>query len=82
MNYDKSIDELEKIVQRLSNEKMNLEEGLKLYADGIKIAKSALDELNSFKGSIEMLNKDLSALEAEFDETMDDDSDDTDEDDE
>lgn len=68
MSYEKSMDELEKIVNRLSNEKINLEEGIKLYSDGIEIAKKAMQELNAFKGSIEILNKDLTQLETELDE--------------
>lgn len=76
MNYDKTIEELEKIVERLSNEKLDLEEGLKLYSEGIVVAKRALDELNSFKGTIEMLNKDLSVMEAELDTEEDIENDD------
>ncbi len=76
MNYDKTIGELEKIVERLSNEKLDLEEGLKLYSEGIVVAKQALDELNSFKGTIEMLNKDLSVMEAELDTEEDIENDD------
>ena len=68
MSYEKSMDELEKIVNRLSNEKINLEEGIKLYSDGIEIAKKAMQELNAFKGSIEILNKDLTQLETALDE--------------
>ena len=76
MNYDKTIGELEKIVERLSNEKLDLEEGLKIYSEGIVVAKRALDELNSFKGTIEMLNKDLSVMEAELDTEEDIENDD------
>ncbi len=72
MNYDKSIEELEKIVEKLSDEKLGLEESIGLYTQGIAYAKEAMAALSVFKGKIETLNKDLSALEAET-ETEDDD---------
>lgn len=72
MNYDKSIEELEKTVEKLSDEKLGLEESIGLYTKGIALAKEAMDALAVFKGKIEILNKDLSALEAET-ETEDDD---------
>ena len=65
MSYDKSVDALEKIVEKLSEEKLGVEESLELYSKGITLAKEAMNELTVFKGKIELLNKDLTQLEAE-----------------
>ena len=67
MNYEKNLKELESIVKKLSDEKMSVEEGLKYYERGISLAKESLNELNNVKGKMEILNKDLSALEADND---------------
>ena len=74
MNYDKSIEALEKVVEKLSEERLGIEESLELYSKGIKLAKEAMEALSVFKGKIEILNKDLSELETET-EIGDDDED-------
>ena len=74
MNYENNVKELEKIVEKLSSEKIGLEEGLKLYEQGIKLAQESLKELSSVKGKIEVLNKQLEELEA-FDEVEEDEDD-------
>lgn len=65
MLYEKNIKELESIVKKLSDEKMSVEEGLTLYEKGIALAKESLKELNTAKGKMEVLNKELAELEAE-----------------
>ena len=66
MNYDKSIKELEEIVTKINSENIGIEESIKLYGQGIILAKSALNKLKEFKGNIELLNKDLEKLEVEL----------------
>lgn len=66
MKYENNIKELESIVKKLSDEKMSVEEGLALYEKGIDLAKESLKELNTAKGKMEVLNKELAALEAEY----------------
>ncbi len=63
MSYEETIKKLEQIVEKLSEEKIGIEESLSLYSEGIELAKSGLKELGKFKGKIELLNKDLSALD-------------------
>ncbi len=65
MNYEKNIKELESILQKLSDDKLPLDDSLKLYASGIEIARSSLQELNKFKGKMEILDKQLKELEIE-----------------
>ncbi|HKL73527.1 MAG TPA: exodeoxyribonuclease VII small subunit [Clostridia bacterium] len=63
MNYEKNIKELEGILQKLSDEKLPLDDSLKLYAMGIELARLSLNELNNFKGKMEILDKQLKELE-------------------
>lgn len=65
MSYEKNAEKLEQIVKKLDNEKITLEESLKLYADGIKTAKDCLKELNDLKGQFELLNADMQKIEVE-----------------
>lgn len=63
MNYEKNIKELEGILQKLNDEKISLDESLKLYALGIELARTSLNELGEFKGKMEILDKQLKELE-------------------
>lgn len=63
MNYEKNIKELEGILQKLNDEKISLDESLKLYALGIELARTSLNELSEFKGKMEILDKQLKELE-------------------
>lgn len=71
MKYEKNIKELESIVSKLSEEKLPLEESIELYAKGLLLAKESIVELDTLKGKIELLNKDLSKLELEIDNADD-----------
>lgn len=79
MNYEKSVRELQEIVEKLSTEKISVEEGLALYEKGIALAMESLKELNEVKGKIEILNKKLEDLESMEEIEVDDDDDDDDE---
>ncbi len=67
MQYEETIKKLQQIVSKLDDEKTGIEESLSLYSEGIALAKDGLAQLDKFKGKIELLNKDLSALETETD---------------
>lgn len=71
MNYENSVKELEKIVKALSEEKTGVQEGLELYEKGISIASECLKSLDAVKGKMEVLNKQLEALEIEAEEDDD-----------
>lgn len=81
MTYEKAIEDLEKIVEKLSNDKLGIEESLTLYAQGITAAKEAMGALSEFRGKIELLNKDLSELEIPVDDETDFTESDSDDDD-
>lgn len=65
MDYEKNLEKLENIVKLLENEKLNIEESLKLYDEGITRAKACIKDLNNMKGKFELLNKDLEEIEIE-----------------
>lgn len=68
MNYEKNIKELEGILQKLSDEKLSLDDSLKLYAMGVELARASLNALNQFKGKMEILDKQLKELEIAIEE--------------
>lgn len=71
MKYEKNVKELENIVAKLSDEKLNLEESIELYSKGLILAKDSIAELDALKAKIELLNKDLSKLELQIEEDDD-----------
>lgn len=71
MKYEESIKRLEEIVDVLSDENITLDQSVKLYSEGISLAKTCLEELNSFQNKIRVLGKDLEELESEIEEDED-----------
>lgn len=71
MKYEESIKRLEEIVDVLSDENITLDQSVKLYSEGISLAKTCLEELNSFQNKIKVLGKDLEELESEIEEDED-----------
>ncbi len=71
MKYEESIKRLEEIVDVLSDENITLDQSVKLYSEGIGLAKTCLEELNSFQNKIRVLGKDLEELESEIEEDED-----------
>lgn len=67
MSYEKNIEKLENIVKKLDNDSVSLEESLKLYGDGIKVAKECMTQLKELKGQFELLNSDMQKIEIEED---------------
>lgn len=68
MNYETNIKKLEKILKELEDNNISLDESLQLYAAGVELAKESLEELNSFKGRLDILDKQLKELEITEDE--------------
>jgi len=56
--FESSLKELEKIVRRLENGDLSLEESLKLFEDGIKLSRECQERLNQAERRIEVLLKD------------------------
>jgi exodeoxyribonuclease VII small subunit len=56
--FEASLQELEKIVRRLENGDLALEESLKLFEDGVKLSRECQERLNQAERRIEVLLKD------------------------
>ncbi len=59
---EQNIKRLEEITKQLENGK-NLDESLKLYEEGCKLAKTCLKELEKAKGKIIMIKKEFNEKE-------------------
>lgn len=57
-NFETSLKELERIVRRLEDGDSSLEESLKLFEDGVKLARECQERLNQAERRIEVLLKD------------------------
>lgn len=60
--FDKKLDELESIVEKIGNKETGLEESMKLFEKGIVIARECLDFLEESKGRIEDMTEKLDSL--------------------
>jgi exodeoxyribonuclease VII small subunit len=56
--FESSLGDLEKIVRKLEDGEMSLEESLKLFEDGVKISRECQERLNQAERRIEVLLKD------------------------
>lgn len=56
--FETSLQELERIVRRLENGDLALEESLKLFEDGVRLSRECQERLNQAERRIEVLLKD------------------------
>ncbi len=56
--FESSLGELEKIVRKLEDGDLSLEESLKLFEDGVRISRECQERLNKAERRIEILLKD------------------------
>jgi exodeoxyribonuclease VII small subunit len=56
--FESSLSSLEKIVRRLEQGDLSLEESLKLFEDGVKLSRECQERLNQAERRIEVLLKD------------------------
>ncbi|MGH9946992.1 MAG: exodeoxyribonuclease VII small subunit [Pyrinomonadaceae bacterium] len=56
--FEQSLDDLEKIVKKLEDGDLPLEDSLKLFEDGVKLARDCRDRLTNAERRIEVLMKD------------------------
>ena len=59
MDYEKNIDALNEIVNKLSNQKMPLEESVKLYEDAQKLYVECSEYLEKQTGKVYKIKQDL-----------------------
>lgn len=69
MNFEKSIQELEEIVEKLNNKDITIEESVKLFEAGVEIVKVNYEMLEKASGKVTALQKELDKYtEIKFDE--------------
>lgn len=56
--FETSLGELERVVRKLEDGEMSLEESLKLFEDGVKLSRECQERLNQAERRIEVLLKD------------------------
>lgn len=66
MDFEAKIKELQNITTKMEDANLSMSEGIKLYEDGIKIAKECYEELNNLKGKVNVIKQDLDAFREEL----------------
>ena len=59
MNFEEKIKELQGITTKMEDANLSMSDGVKLYEQGVLIAKECYEELNSVKGKINVIRQDL-----------------------
>ncbi len=65
MEFEKKLDNLEKITTRLEDKDLSLEEGIKLYEEGLALTKECLKSLSESRGKIVLIRKEMDKLTEE-----------------
>ncbi len=68
MNLEKELERLDKIVEDMDSDKLTLEQSLKLFKEGIELAKKCVSFINEKKGELKVLDEQLKELEVEIEE--------------
>ncbi|MDD4956995.1 MAG: exodeoxyribonuclease VII small subunit [Candidatus Omnitrophica bacterium] len=55
LSFERAIKKLEKVVESLETGELGLEEALKQYEEGVKLARVCQEKLDNAKGKIEVL---------------------------
>ena len=66
MKLDENLKLIEDITSKLENPDISMDEGVKLYEQGVNIAKECLAELNEVKGKVNVIRKDLDTFREEL----------------
>ncbi len=65
MQFEKTLAELKKIVEKLENKSLSMDESLALYKEGLELSKACEKELADLKGKIEILNSEFEPVDGE-----------------
>lgn len=66
MDFEKGIKDLENICERMEDENLPLNDGVKLYEEGMLLAKECYEELNKIKGKVTIIKQDLDKFKEEL----------------
>ncbi len=75
MSFEKDLEKLEKLVNKLESETLSIDESLKLYNEAITAGKNCIASLRASRGKLELLNKDLSRIDLDGEADSDTDED-------
>jgi len=59
MDFESKINELQNITTKMEETNLSMAEGVKLYEQGVILAKECYEELNNVKGRITVIKQDL-----------------------
>lgn len=59
MDFENKINDLQSICNKMEDENLPLSDGLKLYEQGVTIAKECYSELSNIKGKVTVIKQDL-----------------------
>lgn len=59
MDYEKNIEKLNEIIEKLSNQKLSVEESVKLYESAEDLYKECYEYLNAQTGKVYKIKQDL-----------------------
>ncbi len=62
MNFEESLKELQKIIQKLEDKTTPLDDGIKEFEKGVLITRDCLETVNKASGKVALLQKDLDKL--------------------
>ena len=65
MKLEENIKKLQLITEKMDNPEMGMIEGVKLYEEGVLLAKECYKELNDVKGKINIIKQDLDSYREE-----------------
>ena len=65
MNFEENMEQLEKIVQELENGKLNLDDSIKKFEEGMELSKKCNDILEKAEKKITVLIKDGEKIKEE-----------------
>ncbi len=64
MEFEKLLNELQQVVDKLDNPQTGLDEGIALFNRGIELSKQCMQVLEESKGKVSLLKKELDAAVA------------------
>lgn len=62
MLFEEKISKLEQIVKQLESPEMGIDEGVKLFDEGVKLSKDCYEILHATKGQINIIKKELNEV--------------------
>ena len=62
MSIEKSIEQLNMIAEIVSSDKVSLEDALKAFEEGVKIAEETIKQLEEYKGKLTVLQERVAKL--------------------